>query len=709
MASPLTRYLRAFNRHKWVGLTSFAVVVGITVFNAATNKAQPQYLVSGTLSYSGPPVEFAETTAQTQDLNLNALRSDEVVESVLNRVAQKFPQVPPASEVRSKFSAEQDEDSGLITVSYTDTNPDLAVAMTDSFMQAFIEKSKAISTERVSNIIEFIERRLPTVEQELRAAEQQLENYDKREGPALLQAQTNSVINGINAAEDQQRQLRLALRTSQAQISSLQQRLGLSPDEAYAASALSADPVIANMRTQLYNLETQITTAEKDLRPEHPTLVSLRKQRLVAEQLLQRRSMEVVGGANLAAPLPVGRIRSSSSLDPARQQLANQLVTAQDQQKVIQQQLLTSAQSEQEMRNAFVSIPNKQLERSRLEQIVSLKRAVYDRMQAKLLDARLAESEATSSLKPVSWGQKPAPEPPPNQLAVIALGVVAGLLLGTGAVLLLDSMDGTLHSLEDLRELLRRRDVPVLGILPVVEGGAETSFVSQFPVLLDSASPFGEPYERLRSNLRFVGGRTLKTVTITSALKGEGKTLTAFNLAIASARAGKRTLLIEADLHSRSLAPLLQVTPDVTAVGDPIRYYSRPTDCIRLVPEVENLYILPSPGPQQRAAAILESSELRRLLEEVRGRFDFVVLDTPPLRSYNDAKLVVPQTDGMILITRPGYTEDEPLSEAVNDLLESDVQLLGAVINGADAPNLLLDQSSELEEAEYASSSRSTL
>ncbi len=707
MASPLTRYLRAFNRHKWVGLTSFLVVVGITVFNAATSKSEPQYLVSGTLSYAGPLVGFSETTAQAQELNLNALRSDDVVQNALSRVAQteKFQELPPPGQVKAKFNVEQDDATGLITVTYTDTDPTRAVEITKAFMDAFIEKSRAINSGNVNAIIEFISNRLPAIEQELRAAEQQLETYDKREGPVLLQAQTNSVITGINTAEDQQRQLRLALRTAQTRIASLQRRLGLTPEEAYAASALSADPVIADLRNRLYTIESQLITAEKDLRPEHPTMISLRKQKQVTEELLQKRAAEVIGGDRVAAPLPVGRIRQSSSLDPARQQLATDLVAAQTERDVIQQQIVTSSQSEQELRRAFVTIPNKQLERDRLQQLVTLKRAVYDRMQAKLLDARLAESEVTSNMTPVTWPQEPEAQPPPNQAATIALGVVAGLLLGTGAVLLLDSMDGTLHSLEDLRELLRRRDVPILGVLPVVEAGSGDGFISQVPVLLDPNSPFGEPYERLRSNLRFVGGRTLKTVTITSALKGEGKTLTAFNLAIASARAGKRTLLIEADLRSRSMAPLLQVTPDVTAAADPIRYYSRPTDCIRLVPEIENLYILPSPGPQPRSAAILESSELKRLLEEARGRFDFVVLDTPPLRSCNDAKLVVAQTDGMILVTRPGYTEDEPLSETVNDLLDAEVQLLGAVINGADAPNLLMDQAEDdLGEPEYASS-----
>jgi capsular exopolysaccharide synthesis family protein len=176
-------------------------------------------------------------------------------------------------------------------------------------------------------------------------------------------------------------------------------------------------------------------------------------------------------------------------------------------------------------------------------------------------------------------------------------------------------------------------------------------------------------------------------VLITSTVSGEGKTVSAYNLAIASARAGKRTLLIEANLRSPSAASVLNVAPDPASQEEPLQYYGHLNDCIRLVPEIENLYILPSPGPQRQAAAILESSEMRRMLEDVRGRFDLVILDTPALSRYNDALLLEGQTDGMVLVTRPGYTEEGLLTEAVEQFLESDdVQFLGAVINGADIP-----------------------
>jgi Mrp family chromosome partitioning ATPase len=120
-------------------------------------------------------------------------------------------------------------------------------------------------------------------------------------------------------------------------------------------------------------------------------------------------------------------------------------------------------------------------------------------------------------------------------------------------------------------------------------------------------------------------------------------------------------------------------------VLDPLKYYSNPQDSIRPVSQIENLFILPSLGVQRQAAAILESTEMKHILEDARTRFDFVVLDAPALSLCNDALLLEPFTDGIVLATRPGYTEEGMINEVAEQFLDSDdVQLLGAVVDDAD-------------------------
>ena len=455
--------------------------------------------------------------------------------------------------------------------------------------------------------------------------------------------------------------------------------------QAYVSSALSADPILSNLRSQIYQVESQITLLSKDLRPENPTMIQLARQKQSIEELLQQRAAEVVGGGGTAAPLPgdVSGIRAQSNLDPARQQLANQMVGLETQRETLQQQLAQQIREEERLRQDYSQIPNKQLERSRLQQEVALKKAIYDQMQAKLTDSKTAEAETVSSLTVARLPNVVSDSSQPQNVPLtLGVGSFLGLLVGGGVIFLLGSLDGTFKTKEDIRDSLRQREITNLGELPLMP--VDDLDEAALPVILSPDSPYLEFYEKVRSNLRRIGGKKFKMLLITSTSSQEGKTVTAYNLGIASALAGKRTLIIETDLRSPSHASSLNVSPDTDVSVEPLRYYARLNECIRLVPEVENLYIIPSPGPVSQSSAILESSEIKRLMEDVRERFDLVILDTNPLSSSNDALLIQPYSDGIVLVARPNHTQENMLGEAIDQLVESELGLLGVIVNGAD-------------------------
>lgn len=697
MAPPFVkRYLIALDRHKWAGLAGFAVVMGLSGVAALQPAPPATYTAEGTLSYVAPPITFSETGValqqQGQALTPSILVSNYVLDTTVQELTARDIQVDPRT-IRQNTTVEinpgdEEEAAGLnVLVTYIDANEERAELTAALLMEAMVEQSRQLNQQRLETIIDSLNELLPDVTRELREAERALEQYIRVEGPAIQAAEDGNLVGAITGGQNQQRQLRLTLSGIDAQIRSLEARLGLSPDEAYAASALSADPIIADLRAQLYQNETQISISSRTLRPEHPTMVTLRNQQDTYERLLQERVREVIGGSAGTAPLRgTQQIRQSSSLDPARQELANQLVALQTQRDVIQQQLNNLLQADQQLREEYSNIPNKQLEQARLEQQVALKRTYYDQVQSRLADVTIAQNEVIGNLAVAQEAQAQLTEASgANPVLILIVGGFVGLLVGGGLVMLLDSLDATFHTLPDLQAALRQQEVPVLGLLPNMPVQQE---IDTMPILLESDSYYIEPYERFRGALRrAAGSKALKMVLFTSTVNGEGKTLTAYNLAIASARAGKRTLLIEADLRSPSHSKLLKVTPDPDSVLEPLRYYGRLSDCIRLVPEIENLFILPSPGIQRQAAAILESTEMRQVLEDARGRFDLVILDSPALSRYSDALLLEPYTDGMVLVTRPGYTEEGLLTEAIEQFNESEeMQFLGAVINDADIP-----------------------
>ncbi|NET10729.1 MAG: lipopolysaccharide biosynthesis, partial [Symploca sp. SIO2B6] len=303
------------------------------------------------------------------------------------------------------------------------------------------------------------------------------------------------------------------------QISTLEARLGLTPDEAYASSALSSDPIIASLRVQIYNTESQLAILSQRLRPEHPEIVALLNQQKAHEELLHQRVEEVIGGHQGIAPLQsTQQIRRDSSLDPARQSLANQLVALQADREHQQELIATQRQLEIDLREEYSQLPNKQIRQAELTRKIALKQTFHNEIQARLADVTLAEKETVGNLV---IAQPPkiisVVEEPSNPVVIVAIGSVVGLVVGGALIFLLDSADPTLRMLSDIQTLLREQEVAILGLVPHIP--PDDVRPQDMPTITPIDSPYLELFERFRSNLqRSTGKKPPKTVLITSTL-----------------------------------------------------------------------------------------------------------------------------------------------------------------------------------------------
>ena len=709
MTPPIVkRFLISFEQHKLLGLFIFLLSLGVSsIFALQPEPPTPAttYRATGQLSYSNPPPLFTATGEQLQQqgrlIDVNILIGPSVQAKIRNRLGIDSQQIKRIIEKNLNINLPQPGETNLITLNYNNAKtPEEAVRTLGVFMQEMVEQSRLINTSQLRGRIEALEKRLAEVQRDLAAAEEIFYRFISKEGTPLLAIQDGSLFAGITGSQQQQRQLKLILEEIDGQINSLVEQLGLQPEEAYIAAALSADPILANLRAQMLQNETEIKFRQKDLRPEHPTMVALRKQQSTNEQLFQERAQEVLGGSGQLKPLKgqaTSQLRQDSTLDPARQQLANTLVTLQTQREGIEKQLQSVQQTEQDLREQYEQFPDRQLQQARLVQEVETKRALYQTILTALVDAQSAEAETTGSYAvaqvPVVQEVLPTRFAVTNRFLIVAAGAGIGLIAAAGTIFLLATLDDRLHTPQEIRDLLSEREVPVLGKLPYVVcfnfDGQET------PILVDTDSSYLSFYERVRSNIRRFGSRSAKVISITSVSAEEGKSVTAFNLAVASAQAGKRTLLLELDLRSPSNADAMQVEPDPAASDEPPNYYAERNEAIRLVPGIANLYVVPTPGPLRQVVAILESDELRKLIEDARGRFDLIIIDTPSLSKCNDALLIEPLTDGMVIVTRPGITRGSMLAETVDQFTETDISLLGAVINDVEQVITMADLESQ--------------
>ena len=700
MASPfIKRYLLALNRYKWPGLFTVLSIVGVSSLAAFRPPPPAEYYSESVLVDNSPQVVFANVTGQVQNQGKLLINEDSLLSAVLlTEVSRKLEveqgiRITPEqirNNTRIAVLAAGDADdittlSQQVTVRYVGAAPEVTEPVLNVLIDGMIQLSQITNRQTLTNITEELDRRVPEIAGELKTAEDRLENYDRIEGPAISSAIDGSLLSAIAGSKQQLRANEIALAGINAQIQSIQNQLGMSPQEAYASSALSADPSVAQLRAQIYDVETQVALLKQQgYKDAHPSVRELQTNLAAFQSRLQQRTNSVLKGDGTVAAIPGN---AQTNLDPARAALANQLVALDTQREAILSQQAVIRQSEQSLQQEYSTLPNKQLERVRLANEVARRRALYDQLRARQVDAAVAQAETVSSLSvAVPTYTQEAKNEQAAPWVILLAGGLGGLVVGAGVVYLLDMLDGTVRTSEELEGLLEAQEVPMLGIIPAMK----TRSPRAVPVLVQSDSIYNASYERFLSRLRLVGTEESaigpRVIVLTSTRSHEGKSVSAYNLAIASARAGRRTLLVEADLRSGSKAEILGLSTNAQAILEPLRYYgSYVGENLQMVSQVENLYVCASPGPQRQPAAIIESSEMQQFLKDARARFDMVILDTPSLTRCDDALLLEEQTDGIVLVARPGITEKAVLDAAIEELeFSDDVRLLGAIVNAAD-------------------------
>lgn len=270
-----------------------------------------------------------------------------------------------------------------------------------------------------------------------------------------------------------------------------------------------------------------------------------------------------------------------------------------------------------------------------------------------------------------------APDVPvaPNKKLNVAIAFAAGLLLAVGLAFLLDYLDQSVKSDDDLVERL--------GIIPLghiaYAPGAKTKQGEL--VTLDVHSPSAEAFKALRTSVLFSTiDQQLKAMVITSAELGEGKSRTAANLAITLAQAGHRTLLIDADFRRPSQHRLFGKVRNV-GLSNLILQDVPESEAITAVEQVPNLWLLPSGPTPPNPSELLGSAPMREIMSKLWHAYDYVIVDTPPVNAVTDASILAASANGTILIIEQGRTSYPALRHAKQQLDRVQANTIGAVIN----------------------------
>ena len=264
----------------------------------------------------------------------------------------------------------------------------------------------------------------------------------------------------------------------------------------------------------------------------------------------------------------------------------------------------------------------------------------------------------------------------PRTTMNVALAAAIGAMLAVGAILILEYLDDTVKTGDELSELT---NLSFLGIVPRIPESKVAS--GRLLTLNEPRSNFSECFRVLRTNLQFSSlDRPLRTLVVTSPQPTEGKSTTAANLAVVIAQAGLRVVLVDTDLRRPVLHKIFELPNDWGLTGALFGEYLRPKDAPLLTP-VENLSVIPSGPLPPNPSEILGSKRMESFIEDLKLRADVIIFDSPPLLTVTDSNVLSTKVDGVVLVADCGSTRRDAIQKAAESLRKVGAQILGTVLN----------------------------
>ena len=682
----LQKYWRVLKRRWLIALTIFGLTTTAAVGVGITQK--PEYEAEAKLLF--------ELSNQTSSLvgfegGTRELRALTNLDNPLDTQIEVFGSIPLVQQVIEQLKLQNDEGellqpdellrdltvtgipgTDVLKVTYSSDDPEVAANVVNTLTDIYIEND--IQTNRAAAVAaqEFISAQLPESEAAVNEAEEALRQFREGNNIVDLEEESRNLVESLFTLDNALIQLKSELADSTAQASQLQQKLKLNSQEAYAVGIVSESPGIQSAIEQLQTVQSDLALARTRYREEHPEIVTLRNQESSLQALLQRR-LDITLGAN-QLDLPEDDLQSGE----LEQDLIAEYLRLDGEQSGLQQQVeqLANARLSQQSRARVIPVLEKQ-ERG-LERQLDAAQTTYETLLQNLQQAQVLENQNVGNARIVSPALSPTEPIGPSLKLFLLAGGFVGLLLGLIAAFLADILDQSITTVEEGQELY---EYPLLGIIPAWKrNNARGTDVPSILVRNTEYSSVLDAYQSLQANLKFSYLESqVKTITITSAVGGEGKSEVAANLALTLAHLGHMVLVVDADLR-KPTQHLIWDLPNLQGLSNFAAGQVSLKDVI--ISQEPNLHILPAGVIPSNPLAVLESNLITSLLEASEKAYDYIIIDSPPILGLVDAVTIGRATDGVLLVMRPGMANADNIRATKAMLAQSQQNILGLVANG---------------------------
>jgi capsular exopolysaccharide synthesis family protein len=596
-----------------------------------------------------------------------------MLQSVTHTRAQQDPLESSIDRLAADLNIREIGRSRMIEINYSSDSPEKAALVANAVAQELLEQNLETRGMLSQNVSDWINKQLDSSRENLVQSEQALDAYSKKAGLVYFggaSAITGPEMSGTSLSSERLRQVQEELSRAQADRMSKQTIFELakttSPD---TAPFLASDGALRVQQDKLIDLKRQKAELGSNYTPRYGTMRSIEAQIQVLQDALQNEHTNIV------------------------QQTENEYRAALGREELLQKQY-------REQAKLVTEEGAKAVEYQMLRREVESNRQIYEDMLQRTKQARVAAALRANNIRIVDSARVPAAPYKPNVMMNAAAGSVGGFCLAAGWVIFFTGggkirRPGELKSIVGVSELGAIRSSRSLSTetrhyLALANSEADQKAIrSAQPThlaqeqLAETAQAFSAILTSLRLSER---NDQCRVVAVTSPSAMEGKTTILSGLAITLARMQQRVLVIDGDLYKPELHQRLDAPKEpglaelLRAADDTARILSKYIHQTR----VSNLSILP--GGTGGPAPLLFSDRLKDVLHEVRRRYDFVLVDTPPLLQISDARVLSRLCDSAVLVVRSGQTTREAALLSLDRLQEDGAQVLGTILNDW-APN----------------------
>ena len=569
---------------------------------------------------------------------------------------------------RNGLSVSKEKNTRVVEIRYKSKDPKLSADVANAVTRAYIEHNFKMRFDATMQTSSWLTQQLAELATKVQESQQKLVEYQKEHGFLQLDDKQNVVTTRLD-------DLNRELTAAQADRISKEANYRLTlAENAELTSKAEPNALIDKLNAQQAALKTEYAQATVQLGPSNP------KVRELSDQIKETQTQVESELQKMSA-----RVRTQYSEALSREKMIRGAVEDQKQQA---NQLNESA-----------------IEYSLLKRDAESNRQLYEGLLQKLKEAGVSAGLRSSNIQVVDVAQVPAVPIEPNIPFNLLMAALLGLGGGIALALMQEKLDRTVRSPNHIQGL---SSFPQLGIIPMaskvgtqisarqrlcLDSGQSCTDPGNLIVSSDPTSPIAECYRALANSVLLSATVPPKTILVTSAITGEGKTTTSVNLAIILARQRRRVLLVDADLRRPSihkimgvaatsgLSTLLRVRQNVTERASAL---ASAESAICGAPGIPSLFVVPAGPVDAEPAELFGSDAIQGLLREWSTQFDHIIIDSPPLLVVSDGVRLSVAADSVMLVVRSGYTPQEAFARAQELLVQVNATVMGIVLNAAD-------------------------